>query len=297
MAAAFLSFVGMDAQGQSVEDDIVFIHHSCGNNWLSGGLKTQLLRQLFIDEVNDIYYGTKLDPDPGRSRSLGAVPGDSTNMNHWILWFNDYLEGIKRHGCADGRNAIVMFKSCYPLSNISSAGREPGDPFSASQTTANYKSVFRKHNDSNGVYSRNGKEYKPLERIFAENPDTLFIAVTAPPRHYGPSDATNDAEAQRARDFNNWLKNEWLPAYITANASNVAVFDWFDVLANPSDDPDHPNRLRQEYGGANGDSHPNSQANRHSAEVFSDFIQQTHSAWAVTSVLEWPLYLSIAGYL
>jgi len=48
MAAILLTCSGMDAQGQSGEDDIVFIHHSCGNNWLNGGLKTQLLSLPFI---------------------------------------------------------------------------------------------------------------------------------------------------------------------------------------------------------------------------------------------------------
>ncbi len=276
------------AQKMSPEDDIVFIHHSCGNNFLEQGLRSTLEGKSFINEVNDIYYGDALSPDSGRPESLGSVPGDSTNMNHWILWFNDYLKGVEKFDCADGRNAIIMFKSCYPISNISSEGKMPGDPFSSSQTTANYKSVFRKYEDPAGTYSKNGYDYKPLEQIFAEHPGILFIAVTAPPRHFGPSDGTNNAEAQRARDYNNWLKNEWLSGYNKANPgfNNVVVFDWFDVLAYPSDHPGHPNRLRAENGGESGDSHPSQTANRDSANVFSSFIEKSYAQWNKAKALK-----------
>ena len=277
LGVAFFHLISLRAYGQSTDDDVIFIHHSTGQNWLEAGLKSTLSDQPFIDEVNDISYDTDMQPDPGRPDSLGPVPGDNTNMNHWILWFNDYLEGVKKRGCADGRNVIIMFKSCYPTSNIASDGTEPGDPFSSLRTMANYKSVYRIYEDPNGTYVMSGYQYKPLKQIFAENQDTLFIAVTAPPRHYAPTDATNDQEAQRARDFNNWLKNEWLTSYLESNSANVAVFDWFDVLAYPSDDPSHPNRLRSEYGGERGDSHPNTLANQNSAQLFDEFIQQAYN--------------------
>ncbi len=49
----------------------------------------------------------------------------------------------------------------------------------------------------------------------------------------------------------------------------MAVFDWFDVLAYPDSHASHPNRLKEEYGGATGDSHPNATANAYSTEVFA----------------------------
>lgn len=293
--AAILLFAQTEtvqAQIIASNDDIVFIHHSCGENWLNGGLRTVLSNKTYIDEVNDIYYGDDLSPDAGRPDSLGDTPGDNTNMNHWICWFNDYLQGVVKFECANGRNAIVMFKSCFPTSSVDSAGSEPGDPFSDWQTTANYKSVYRKYNDPNGVYTRNGVSYKPLERIFAENPNTFFIAVTAPPLNFGPSDSTSDADAQRARDFNNWLKNDWLSSYNAANPGlkNVAVYDWFDALAYPANHAQHPNRLKQEYGGNAGDSHPNSKANQETSAAFSAFLDPFITQWTATPVNQWSLY-------
>ncbi len=113
-------------------------------------------------------------------------------MNHWIRWFNDYLGGIRAHGAATGYNRIVMFKSCYPISNVTAAGTEPGSPFDGTQTLANYKSVYRHPSGPGNTYSNGGLTYKPLEDIFAENPDVLFIPVTAPPLNYS---STTDANA------------------------------------------------------------------------------------------------------
>jgi len=268
-AAALMALVLSAGAHAATIDDFVFIHHSCGNNWLSNSLHAALLAKDYIDERNDIYYGTDLPPDTGRPDSLAPTPGDRTNMNHWVPWLNDYLAGVKAHGCATGVNRIIMFKSCYPISNIGSDGTEPGDPFSPTQSLVNYKAVFRHPDGAGNTYSHsNGYTYRPLEDIFADNPDTLFIFCTAPPRHYTGS---NDDDAHRARLFNNWVKTDWLDSYNTAHPglNNVAVFDWFDFLAYPDDHPDHPNRLKGEYGGSTSNSHPNTLANQESTAAFA----------------------------
>jgi hypothetical protein len=253
------------------DNDLIFIHHSVGKRWLDHSLHNALVAKNYIDERNDIYYGTDLDPDSARPDSLAPTPGDKTNMNHWILWFNDYLNGVKKHGCDDGFNKIIMFKSCYPISNIVANGSEPGDPFSSTQTVVNYTAVYRHPSGSGNTYIHNGYTYEPLEDVFADNPDILFIPVTAPPRHYAPVDATTDAEAHRARVFNNWLKDDWLDDYNSDNPglNNVAVFDFFDVLAYPDDHSSHPNRLKKEYGGESGDSHPKPEGNDNATKVFA----------------------------
>jgi len=251
-------------------NDLIFIHHSSGSNWLGNSLDSALLAKDYIDERNDITYGTDVPPDAGRPDSLASTPGDNTNMNHWILWFNDYFQGVRSHDCTDGFNRIIMFKSCFPISDVTGDGTEPGDPFSSEQTITNYKALYRHPAGAGNTYihSGNGYTYKPLEDIFAEHPDILFIPITAPPLNYA---STTDANAHRARLFNNWLKNDWLANYNAAHPglNNVAVFDWFNVLAYPDNDPFHPNRLKAEYGGATGDSHPNGAANAYSTQIFA----------------------------
>lgn len=269
-------------------DDLVFIHHSVGNNWLAAGLDDDLLAKAYVDERNDIYYGDRLAPDAGRPRSLGGVPGDLTDMNHWILWFNDYLAGVKEYHSYSSRldrvldriglapdtgtfNRIIMFKSCYPNSHIIDEGDEPGDPFSAEKTLANYQAVFRHPAGPGHTYTRDGYTYLPLEDIFAANPDVLFIFITPPPLHFAPADATDDASAARARRFHNWLASDWLPGYNAAHPhlNNVAVFDLFDVLATAGDDAEHPNRLQAAFGGDSGDSHPNRAGNEVATRLFA----------------------------
>jgi hypothetical protein len=272
------------------EDDLIFIHHSCGQNWLAGGLREALSDKPYIHKLNDIYYGTVVQPDAGRPASLGKIPGNKTNMNHWLFWFNDYFEHVKTYGAGSGQNQIIILKSCFTASNISSDGVEPGDPFSEAQTLADYKAVYRNQNGKGNYYTHNSYAYRALEDIFAANPDRLFIIITSPPRNYGPQDATNDKEARRARIFADWLKNEWLISYNAAHPGfhNVAVFDWLDLLAYPDNDAKYPDRLRLEYGGNSGNSHPNKAANQYSTGVFAvnagNFLDQAVASFTSSSV-------------
>ena len=263
--------MGGEAEGQAESggagNGAVFIHHSCGENWLNSGLHDALLGKDYIDDRNGITYGTEVRPDRGRPASLGPVPGELTDMCHWIPWFNDYFEGIRTHGCRGGFNRIVLFKSCFPNSHVDAAGGEPGDPFSDWRTVANYKAVYRHPGGPGKTYEHDGHVYRPLRDIFAQHPDTLFIPITAPPECW--QEASSETAAF-ARAFNTWLREEWLPGYIRdTKLRNVAVFDWFDVLAAPASAPSHPNQLRAQYGGNAGDSHPNEAANAHSTRVFA----------------------------
>ncbi len=258
------------AGGKGGGDSLLFIHHSCGENWLNDGLLEALLAKDYLADYNDVTYGTVISPDRDRPASLGEVPGDLTDMEHWILWFNDYLGSLKvySHTGHTAVNRIIMFKSCYPNSHLVGRGEEPGDPFSSEKTLANYKALYRHPDGPGKTYERDGVSYRPLEDVFGTNPDVLFVPVTAPPLAFSHT----DPEAARlAREFNRWLTEEWLPAYNAARpgVDNVAVFDWFDVLAHEDTDPKHPNQLRAEYGGATDNSHPKTNANRRSVELFA----------------------------
>lgn len=259
-------------------DDLVFIHHSCGENWLNSGLHDALLAKKYIDERNDITYGVGVPVDAGRPASLGDVAGELTDMHHWVLWFNDYLTGVLTHGSANGVNRIVVFKSCFPNSHVDDNGTEPGNPFSDWKTLANYKAVYRHPAGPGNRFEHDGQTYLALEDVFAKHPDTLFVAITAPPECWQDSDAAIGA---RARAFNEWLTNEWLPVYRERTGlHNVAVYDWFDVLACPKSDRAHANQLRGDYGGGSGDSHPNNAANVHSTRLFTAFLDDAWNAFS-----------------
>ncbi|MDM7925672.1 MAG: dockerin type I domain-containing protein [bacterium] len=299
MLAIYMTVLAVSRVAGQEVNDCVFIHHSSGLGWLENGLDAGLSGKAYIDERNDIYYGTAISPDPGRPASLGGVPGDATDMQHWVRWFNDYIEGARTHGCTDGFNRIILFKSCFPLSNIGSDGTEPGDPFSGSLTTTNYKAIYRHPDGPGNVYSYGGYDYQPLEDVFAANPDILFIPVTAPPL---VPDETNEANARRARWFNNWLKNEWLASYHAKNPGldNVAVLDWFGFLAYPDDHITKSNRLTDEYRTSASDSHPNAVSCEASTVEFitkpGNFLDSAWTAFSTNSVRVQTSFFLQSGY-
>ncbi len=219
----------------------LFIHHSVGSNWLSQGQLRSNLTNIGID-VHDATYGDDI--------------GENTDVCHWYPKFRDHFNEVRTFDdndmyYTDGSfNQIVMFKSCYPNSDIIGYGTEPGDPESCTRTMANYKAT-----------------YNALLPIFKNHTDMLFIPVTAPPLNVHSSSYNAD-HAALAREFNNWLKNEWAP-----NVTNVAVFDLFDVLADPT-----TNGLRDEYA-AGTDSHPTAAGSMAATEAFMPFFTNALDIW------------------
>jgi outer membrane biosynthesis protein TonB len=309
VALACLSFILADSQAsvdqevanQAVDTNppaatvkLIFIHHSCGENWLAdyhGGLGLALSNNNYF--VSDTNYGW--GPE-------GV--GDRTDIGYWWDWFrgpnrDTYLNALytesNRFGDyysrldndPGGENQIIMFKSCFPNSYLEGS---PGDPptsgdnpmrgqesWSESYTVANAKGI-----------------YNDILEYFATRQDKLFIAVTAPPLMDGETDA---AHAANARAFNNWLVNEWLAGY---PHNNVAVFDFYNVLTSSGGDP-YTNDAGQESGnhhriwnGAvqhiqtvgydmaaypDGDSHPSPAGNQKATAEFVPLLNYYYNRW------------------
>ena len=190
---------------------LIFIHHSVGENWLTDGNgdlgRTLAKNNYFVSDTN---YGW--GPD-------GI--GDRTDIVNWPEWFTGansrrYLSAVYReseqhstytrtHDDPGGENRIVLFKSCFPNSEI---GGRPGDPPRRGDdlTVGNAKAI-----------------YNELLTAFAKRPDKLFIVITAPP-------VRDRTHAANARGFNTWLVQDWLKTY---RGGNVAVFDFYNVLTGP----------------------------------------------------------------
>ena len=206
---------------------LIFIHHSCGSNWLSdgnGGLGIALRDGNYF--VSDTNYGW--GPD-----SIGS----STDIGHWWLWFRgpdsaEYLEALYaedgQHSSysrmstdVDGENQIIMFKSCYPNSGLKGDVNDPvpaidNNPLRGQGCGSQYHTVA----NAKGIYI-------DLLEYFKTQPDKLFVVITAPP-------LTDATYADNARAFNNWLVNEWLADY---DVGNVFVFDFYNVLTTNGGDP------------------------------------------------------------
>jgi hypothetical protein len=101
-----------------------------------------------------------------------------------------------------------MFKSCFPNSALEG---NPDDPPSSEGwlTVGHAKYV-----------------YNEILKYFKQHPEKLFVVITAPPL----SDGTY---AANARAFNEWLMNDWLDEN-NFTGTNVAVFDFYNVLTGPN---------------------------------------------------------------
>ncbi|MCJ7826622.1 MAG: hypothetical protein MUP36_00040 [Demequinaceae bacterium] len=226
----------IDSEAPAPEETVklIFIHHSTGENWLgdeSGGLGLALADNNYF--VSDTYYGW--GPEDSL---LGSVIGDNTDIGHWWNWFlgpsrdtimdavySESGQATSYSRLADdpgGENEIVMFKSCFPNSNIEGS---PNDP-----PTAGHNPLEGAGTDNLTVGTAKAL-YLDLLEYFGAHTDKLFVAITAPPEFAGNTDP---GAAANARGFNSWLVEDWLDDY---PHSNVAVFDFYNVLSSNGGDP------------------------------------------------------------
>ena len=252
---------------------VLFIHHSCGGQWLvpvgpdrgasciyesaanGGGLRERLAAAGY--EVHEA--------------SCGSLVGSKTDIFDWPAKFRDHMEELLTCDRQDTfygdsrRNEIVMFKSCFPQNFFVGRGYEPGNPEGPELTVENAKAAYR-----------------TLLAEFEKYPDTLFVAVTAPPLALGGTPLYKVVvkrllgrpnlrrSGRYAREFNNWLKdpdNGWLSSY---PGKNVVVFDLYDILT----DYGVSNFSRCPSGRLGRDSHPSSEGNQKATEAFVPFLNR-----------------------
>jgi len=259
---------------------LVFIHHSTGENWLAddnGGLGTALMNNNYF--VSDTNYGW--GPD-----SIG----DRTDFGNWYEWFrgensSTYLSSLynlsnqnasySRLGSdPGGENKIIMFKSCFPNSNLS------GNPNDTPTTGSNPLRSQDAYSEYMTVSNAKGI-YVDLLNYFATRQDKLFVVITAPPLRSQDTDAT---AASNARAFNNWLVNDWLSGY---QYKNVAVFDFYNVLTGANNHHRwNNNAVEHAQGDASNmsaypteDSHPNQTGNIKATSEFVSLLNYFYNTW------------------
>ncbi len=267
---------------------LIFIHHSTGGNWLadensdqpSGGLGAALMNNNYYVSATNYGWG----PD-----SIG----DSTDIPNWPGWFTGsqsstvlsalydetgqniegYGEWSRLASDPGGENEIILFKSCFPNSDLfgnpdDAAGSTPNDQY----TVSNAKAV-----------------YNNLLTYFRTRTDKLFIVITAPPQNeneYSEDEQTPAQRAANARAFNNWLVNDWLDDY---PYSNVAVFDYYNILTGTDNHHRWNNNSEEHVTGTEynfsaypadeWDSHPSSAGHRKATEEFVDLLNYFYNTW------------------
>ncbi len=261
---------------------LVFIHHSTGQNWLEdwhGELGQGLMNANYF--VSDTNYGWG---------PHGA--GDLTDIGHWWIWFrsenrddilgalyansDQHTEFSRLGSDPGGENEIIMFKSCFPNSQLGgSADQVP----TAGDNPLRWEDAWSEHmtvGNAKGIYN-------DLLVYFAERQDKLFVVITAPPLSAAETDGHH---AANARAFNNWLANDWLRDY---PHRNVAVFDFYNVLTSP--DNHHwvqDNQVRHQvnngqntsaYASDEWDSHPNPHGDLKATSEFVPLLNVYYHCW------------------
>lgn len=289
---------------------LVFIHHSTGENWLkdSDGRLGIALRDAGI-YVSDTNYGW--GPVVKTVEAENPV-GDLTDIGHWYEWFlspdhvgvmdavykhDEHLSNYEYSTDPGGENEVVMFKSCYPNSNILGS---PGDaPLPAGTPNPIYNRAQPSGQTQSYTVSNIKGLYRDLLGYFGSRTDKLFVLVTAPPLESG---ATDSSRAANARAVNNWLYSSWLAGY---QHKNVRVFDFFNILTSNGGDPNtndlgsstgnhhrildgneqHSTGLANDFSSyprGSGDSHPSTAGNLKATAEFVPLLIRFINEWRAT---------------
>lgn len=242
--------------------------------------------------VSDSNYGW--DPDD---------IGDHTDIGDWWTWFRgpgsaSYVQALLADSSQNsdysrlaipppsGPNRIVMFKSCFPNSNLGGSSLDPvppiaENPLRGQDAWSEYHTVA----NAKGIY-------QDLIECFRTHTDTLFVAVTAPP-------LSDPGNANNARALNQWLIHDWLKDY---TGGNVFVFDFYNVLTSNggtssssdvgSESGNHHrwwqgreqhvvalNRNTLAYPSSSDDDHPNITGSRKATSEFIPLLNAAVNAW------------------
>jgi hypothetical protein len=251
---------------------LIFIHHSTGENWLRDGYgdlgRTLAANNYFVSDTN---YGW----------GPGAI-GDTTDIVDWPKWFgpqrqdvvlkalfnesgqnSEYSRSLQDPG---GENEVILFKSCFPNSELSGSPNDPPTPLSYELSVGSAKAI-----------------YNQLLDYFITRPDKMFVVITAPP-------VSDLANSDNARAFNTWLMTAWLADY---QGSNVFVFDFYNILTAPGNHHRYKNNAIEYiantggntsyYPTGNGDDHPNEAGSRKATEELVPLLNIFYHRWKASA--------------
>lgn len=220
--------------------NLFFLHHSTGYGLIEEGHMRAVIAAYNAAHATTFafwdhhYNGTGLRNPAGTELGISYnIPNDNTDPNGlYYLWTSGEADATICRNTILANHQVIAFKSCFPASAITDV-----------ETLNQYKAW-----------------YLAMRNVFAGYPNRLFVVMSTPPLHRLATTAT---EAGNARQFANWLNNEY-----TAGYSNIVCFNLFDYLAG--DD----NMLKYAYEGdhADSDSHPNALANQTVGPIFAHFL-------------------------
>ncbi len=253
MILVFCYGIPLFAQDEDFSN-IIFLHHSTGGNLINQGAVRSLIAAYNTQFGANLefwdhgYNGDGVHDQNGNYYNNYNIPNDNTDpiglYNLFMLpVHNPPDNALSRFllphpmGADTVTHDVIIFKSCFPASDISSE-----------QMLTDYQNW-----------------YLAIRNIMDAHPEKIFIPMTPPPL---VRSATTPENAARAQRFADWLMS---PEYSWAHL-NICVFDFRHYLMEHDPTSIYYNCLREAYGGAGGDSHPNLLANQTVGPIFVNHI-------------------------
>jgi hypothetical protein len=235
----------------SQQDKAIFLHHSTGRNVYSTGGVVAWINS--YNETNGTNYSISERWFPN-----SPWPSDNYPYDYWKLWIDGSCDnsqsGIECLESIASSYELVIFKHCYPGSSIIAPNGNP-DITSKIKTIANYK-----------------LQYRALRDLLDDLPNTKFMVWTLAPLH---RNSTYPEQAERAHEFVEWVKNEWLTED-GKDHPNIYLFDFNGLTAELDPETTHDDFYCLKYdferSHDGSDSHPNDDANRYVGPIFAEAI-------------------------
>ncbi|KKP79881.1 MAG: hypothetical protein A2271_01340 [Candidatus Moranbacteria bacterium RIFOXYA12_FULL_35_19] len=249
----------------SGNESIMFLHHSTGGNlYTTGGVSAWFSN---YNQNNGTSYQITQ-----RSYPTTPYPWNNYPYDYWNLWINGACDSsdpdIECMNTLTQNYEVIIFKHCYPGAAVLA---DTGSPSVSSSVKSleNYK-----------------LQYRALRSMLDSYPNNKFIIWTLSPLHRL---ATTEANAQRAKEFVDWVKEDFLTEDSQPH-ENIYIFDWWGYVAGLD------NYLKYEYeiSHTGSDSHPNNQANIDVGPIFSQFIVDTIDESSDTTAPSAPSGLSVS---
>ncbi len=174
-----------NAEQMSSSAKVIYLHHSTGGVIWGGGVDTTITNYNTNHGTN--YSITQMEFPKSSPYGWNNYPYD-----YWNIWVSHagpsaYMEEPTLEMLTETYDVIV-WKHCFPVSSITADTGSP-DITSSVKSEENYK-----------------LQYNALKAKMHEFPNKRFIVWTGAAL---VESATNEAEAERARDFANWIKTTW----------------------------------------------------------------------------------------
>lgn len=230
--------------------NIIFLHHSTGNNIWRGNTNRYIYKIFKKGQVQKWFaafnkkQGTHLIITDRFFPKAEPYGWKNYPYDYYNLW-------VKNGGQATYNNEptlenlvrdyqVIIFKHCFPVSNIL---EDTGNPNvdSEDKRLENYK-----------------LQYQLLKEKMHAFPQTTFIVWTNAALAKG---ATTPANAQRAKEFHDWVVNSW-----DEKNDNIHLFDFYNL------ETEGGLYLKEAYGNGGNDSHPNPQFSATAAPLFCQRI-------------------------